>query len=216
MKDHLKHPCFNESALHTFGRIHLPVAPLCNMQCNFCNRKYNCLNESHPGVTSAVLTPDQALEYLREAVARQPEIAVVGLAGPGDPFANPDETMQTLRLVRQEFPEMLLCVATNGLSIGPYIEELASLQVSHVTITINSVDPKISQRIYAWVRDGKRPLRGEIAGSTLLCRQLDAVCSLKRRGITVKINSIIIPGINDEHTGPAPPRLPWRVAAPES
>ncbi len=199
MIDHSKHPCFSEAAKHSSGRIHLPVAPRCNMQCNFCNRKYDCLNESHPGVTSAVLTPDQALRYLRETVVRQPRLTVVGLAGPGDPFANPEETMQTLRLVRREFPEMILCVATNGLAIGPYIEELASLQVSHVTITINAVDPIIASKIYSWIRDGKRPMRGEMAGALLLRRQLEAICALKRHGITVKVNSIIIPGINDGH-----------------
>lgn len=193
------HPCFDPEARHRFGRIHLPVAPRCNMQCNFCNRKFDCINESRPGVTSAVLTPPQALAYLTEVVAQRPEIAVVGLAGPGDPFANPDETMETLRLVRARFPHMLLCVATNGLAIGPHLDELARLRLSHVTITITALDLKISAEIYAWIRDGKRPLRGEAAAALLLERQLDAIHQLKSRGIVVKINSIIIPGINDGH-----------------
>ena len=193
------HPCFDAEARHRFGRIHLPVAPRCNLQCNFCNRKFDCINESRPGVTSAVLTPQQALAYLTDVVAQRPEIAVVGLAGPGDPFANPDETMETLRLVHAKFPQMLLCVATNGLGIGPYIEELAQLRVSHVTLTITAMDPKIGAEIYAWIRDGKRPLRGEAAAALLLERQLDAIHQLKAHGIVVKINSIVIPGINDEH-----------------
>jgi len=33
------HPCFNEKAHFSTARIHLPVAPKCNIQCNFCNRK---------------------------------------------------------------------------------------------------------------------------------------------------------------------------------
>ena len=99
-----KHPCFNDAARHTFGRIHLPVAPKCNIQCNFCDRRFNCVNESRPGVTCSVLTPRQALVYLRRAVERDPRMSVVGIAGPGDPFANADETMETLRLVREHFP----------------------------------------------------------------------------------------------------------------
>lgn len=199
MRDLSKHPCFNGEAKHKYGRIHLPVAPRCNMQCNFCNRKYNCPNEGHPGVTSAVITPAQALEYLKDAVKRRPELAVVGLAGPGDPFANPEETMQTLRLVRREFPSMLLCVATNGLAINPYIEELAELEISHVTITASAIDPEIGARIYAWIRDGKRILRGSPAAALLWERQREAVKKLKAHGITVKINSIILPGINEHH-----------------
>jgi nitrogen fixation protein NifB len=199
MRDLSKHPCFNGEARHQYGRIHLPVAPRCNMQCNFCNRKYDCVNEGHPGVTSAMLTPSQALDYLTDAVRRRPEIAVAGFAGPGDPFANPRETMQTLRLVRQAFPSMLLCVATNGLAIGPYIEELAELEVSHVTLTINAVDPEVGARIYSWMRDGKRIMRGAPAAELLWDRQREAVKKLKEHGITVKINSILIPGINEHH-----------------
>jgi nitrogen fixation protein NifB len=197
--DFSKHPCFSRDAHHKYGRVHLPVAPRCNIQCNFCNRKFDCINESRPGVTSAILTPQQALAYLKDVVAQRPEIKVVGIAGPGDPFANPDETMTTLRLVRQNFPELMLCVATNGLNVGPYIKEMAELKVSHVTITITAVDPKIGAEIYAWIRDGKRPLRGEAAAETLLARQLEAVAELKAHGITVKINSIIVPGVNDDH-----------------
>jgi nitrogen fixation protein NifB len=199
MNDTSKHPCFNREAQHRFGRIHLPVAPRCNMLCNFCNRKFDCVNEGHPGVTSAVLTPSEALQYLKDTVARRPEITVAGLAGPGDPFANPEETMETLRLVRGEFPEMLLCVATNGLAIEPYIKELAELQVGHVTITVNAVDPKVGAQVYSWMRYGKRIWRGESAAELLWQRQERAICELKSYGILVKVNSILIPGINDHH-----------------
>ncbi len=198
-RDFSKHPCFNKAAHDTYGRIHLPVAPRCNIQCNFCNRKYDCMNESRPGVTSSVLKPAQAVEYLAAVLEQRPEIAVMGIAGPGDPFANPDETMETLRLVRERFPQILLCLASNGLGIGPYIDELARLEVSHVTITINAVDPKIGAKIYAWIRDGKRPLRGEDAARLLIERQLSAVRELVARNVVVKVNSIVIPGVNDAH-----------------
>ncbi|MEI7731590.1 MAG: radical SAM protein [Verrucomicrobiota bacterium] len=197
--DFNKHPCFSREGHQLYGRVHLPVAPRCNIQCNFCNRKFDCVNESRPGVTSSVLTPQQAVEYLAHTIAQRPEIAVAGIAGPGDPFANPEETMTTLRLIRARFPQLMLCVATNGLGIGPYIDELAELKVSHVTITITALDPEISSQIYAWIRDGKRPLRGEAAAVKLRECQLAAITRLKEKGVVVKINSIIIPGINDEH-----------------
>jgi nitrogen fixation protein NifB len=157
------------------------------------------MNESRPGVTSTVLTPQQALAYLSDVVARRPEISVMGIAGPGDPFANPDETMETLRLTRKHFPKMILCVATNGLNVAPYVDEMAELQVSHLTLTINAIDPEIGGEIYSWVRDGKRPLRGAEAAATLCARQMEALVKLKARGITVKVNTIIMPGVNDDH-----------------
>ena len=93
----------------------------------------------------------------------------------------------------------MLCLATNGLGIAPYLDELAELQVSHVTITVNTVDPEIGAKIYSWVRDGKVIYRGRKAAEVLLARQLEAIAGLKARGIVVKINTIIIPGINDHH-----------------
>jgi nitrogen fixation protein NifB len=194
------HPCFNEAARKTAARIHLPVAPRCNVQCNFCDRRFDCVNESRPGVTSAVLTPQQAVYYLDRAMERSPAIRVVGIAGPGDPFATPEDTLETLRLVRNRYPKMLLCVASNGLEVAAHAAQLAHLQVSHVTLTVNAVDPEIGARIYAWVRAGIRVLRGVEGAAVLLERQRAAIAELKKHGVTVKINTIVMPGINDRHT----------------
>jgi len=194
-----KHPCFNPAVKGQFGRVHLPVAPKCNIKCNFCNRKYDCVNESRPGVTSNVLRPEQAVLYLRQVLAKEPRITVVGIAGPGDPFANAEETMETLRLIRAEFPEIILCLASNGLGIAPYVAELAALKVSHVTITVNGVDTAVVEKVYSWVRDGNVVYRGHQAAELLHSRQMAAIRALKAHGITVKINTIVIPGINDHH-----------------
>jgi nitrogen fixation protein NifB len=197
--DLTQHPCFNSRTRHRTGRIHLPVAPKCNIQCNFCDRRYDCANESRPGVTSAVLSPTQALRYLDAALAKAPYLKVVGIAGPGDPFAQPEATLETLCLVREKYPEILLCVATNGLNAAAHVGRLAELEVSHVTVTVNAIDPEIGAEIYAWARDGIAIYRGVDAAGLLLDRQLDTIRALKAAGITVKINTIVIPGINDYH-----------------
>jgi nitrogen fixation protein NifB len=197
--DTTRHPCFNDQARHRFARVHLPVAPRCNIQCNFCDRQHDCVNESRPGVTSRILTPRQALWATRRLVEQLPEVSVIGIAGPGDPFANPRETLETLRLVRAAYSEMILCVATNGLGIAPHVEEVARLNVSHITITINAVDSAIASKIYRWVRDGKFVRRGRDAAEILLARQAEAVRRLKEAGVMVKINTIAIPGVNVHH-----------------
>lgn len=195
----LNHPCFNDKVRHIYGRVHLPVAPKCNIQCNFCDRRYDCVNESRPGVTSKILSPYQALCFLDKVMERNPNISVAGIAGPGDPFANPDETMKTLRLIRKKYPDILLCLATNGLNIIPHIEELSKLKIGHVTITINAIDSEIGAKIYSFVNYDGKTYGGKEGFAILLENQLKAVSKLKKNGITVKINTIIIPGINDEH-----------------
>jgi nitrogen fixation protein NifB len=192
------HPCFDPKARARWARVHLPVAPACNVSCNFCDRRFDCTNESRPGVTSVLLSPWQALAYLDGLVARRQDVAVVGIAGPGDPLANPEATLETLRLVRTHHPDLLLCLATNGLTLAEHAAELKLLRLSHLTITINTLDPATGARIYAWVRDGERVLRGEEGAGFLLERQLAALDALRDAGILIKVNSILVPGINDE------------------
>lgn len=193
------HPCFNYDARHKYARVHLPIAPACNIQCNFCNRKYSCMNENRPGVTSDVLSPGQALAYLDEIKEKIPQLTVVGIAGPGDAFANAEETLETMRLVREKYPEMLFCVASNGLNVMPYVDEIVKFNVTHMTITVSAIDPKIGAKIYSWVKNGRRILRGEEGATLLIERQLAVVKALAERDVTVKVNSILIPGVNDQH-----------------
>lgn len=197
MKDLSLHPCFNEEAKHKYARVHLPVAPKCNIQCNYCNRKYDCCNESRPGVTSSVLSPMQANAYFGDLKTKLENLSVVGIAGPGDPFANPDETLATIEMIERNYPDMIFCLSSNGLNLSPYIDRVAKLNVSHVTITINSLNIDTLSKIYSWVRYDNKIYRGREAAQILLDRQLYCISKLKEKGIVVKINTVVIPGVND-------------------
>lgn len=193
------HPCFDNQARLKYSRVHLPVAPACNVQCNFCDRKFDCANESRPGVTSVLLKPQQAANYVDDVLEKDPSLRVVGIAGPGDPLANAAATLETLRLVRQRHPDMLLCLATNGLALPRHAQALAALKVSHVTVTVSAVDPEIGGKIYEFIVDGGERLTGRAAGERILAAQLAGIQKLVELGVMVKINSILIPGVNDHH-----------------
>ena len=47
LKKTMEHPCYN-CAGHQFARIHLPVAPSCNVQCNYCVRKLTVRTKAGP------------------------------------------------------------------------------------------------------------------------------------------------------------------------
>ncbi|TAL18789.1 radical SAM protein [bacterium] len=195
----VKHPCFDKSSEGVCGRVHLPVAPQCNIKCGYCDRRHDCVNESRPGVSTAVLTPAQAGIYLSGILAKEPRISVVGIAGPGDPLANPEETFGTLREAKKLNPNIIGCLSTNGLMLPKYAGEIAESGVTHVTVTVNAVDPEIGAKIYAWVRDGKVIRRGREAAEYLLERQLEGIRAVKEKGLKVKVNMILIPGVNDHH-----------------
>jgi nitrogen fixation protein NifB len=198
MKETRHHPCFEHQARQTHARIHLPVAPRCNIQCNFCNRKYSCVNESRPGVTDGVLRPKQALERLDAMLKAGVPLSVVGIAGPGDAFANVDETLETLQLIHNQYPELLLCLSTNGLALLPWIKPIAEIGVSHLTITVNALDAKTATKIYRWVRIDGKILRGIEAGEALVKAQALALQDAVRYGFTIKINTVVIPGVNHD------------------
>ncbi len=190
------HPCFSEEAHHTFGRVHLPVAPACNIQCRYCIRKFDCANESRPGITSRVLTPDEALERVRALVERNERLTVVGIAGPGDPLANP-ATYRVLRQIDHEFPDLTLCVSTNGLLLHDRLEQILAAGVRSLTVTINAVSVKTASAVYAWVmHDGNR-YEGREAAELILRKQWQGLFHAVRAGLVVKVNTVFIPGVND-------------------
>ncbi|PXF51042.1 MAG: nitrogenase cofactor biosynthesis protein NifB [Candidatus Methanophagaceae archaeon] len=193
-----EHPCFSENACHFFGRMHLPVAPKCNIQCNYCVRKFDCVNESRPGVTSKVLTPEEALERVREVLKKVHYIKVVAVAGPGEPLFN-EATFETFRLVKEEFPRLMRCLSTNGLLLPDRIEEIEELGVGTVTVTLNAVDPAVGKEIYSFVNYRGKKYEGQEAAEVLLKNQLKGIEEAVKRKILVKVNTVLVPGVNDQH-----------------
>lgn len=193
------HPCYSEQAHHYFARMHVAVAPACNIQCNYCNRKYDCSNESRPGVVSELLTPDQAIKKVLAVAAEIPQMTVLGIAGPGDPLANPGRTFETFRQLSEKAPDIKLCVSTNGLSLPEHVDEIAKHNIDHVTITINCVDPEVGARIYPWIYWQNKRIFGIEGAKILIEQQQKGLQMLTERGILVKVNSVLIPGVNEEH-----------------
>jgi nitrogen fixation protein NifB len=193
------HPCYSEEAHHHFARLHVAVAGACNIQCHYCNRKYDCANESRPGVASERLTPDDAVRKVLAVAAAVPELAVVGIAGPGDALASPGATFATLEGIRRAAPDLTLCLSTNGLALPGQVERLAALGVGHVTVTVNMVDPEVGERIHPWIILDGRKVRGREASRILSERQLEGIARLAEKKVLVKVNSVVIPGVNDAH-----------------
>ena len=197
----LRHPCFDKDAHHHFGRMHVPVAKSCNVQCAFCDRRYACVNESRPGVTARLLTPEEAVAAAVRTAQGMPHLSVVGIAGPRDPLADAMTTLRTLQALRHALPDILLCLSTNGLALPLFADTLAELGVGHVTVTVNAVAPAVGASVYAWVENDGIRIDGEEGAALLRERQEAGIRRLKAHGVTVKVNTVVIPGINAHHVG---------------
>lgn len=197
------HPCFGAGHQNN-ARIHLPVAPGCNISCGFCERRFDCANENRPGVTSRVLTPEQALGRVRALLAHPAvgdKLKVVGIAGPGDPLAN-ENTFETFRLVKEAYPQLQLCLSTNGLRLSERIDTLRELGVGSVTVTMNALTPETGAKVYRWVNVGGTVLRDKAGAEALIDAQTVGLKQAVDAGMLVKVNSVYIPGVNDHETLP--------------
>ncbi|SHI65186.1 nitrogenase cofactor biosynthesis protein NifB [Propionispora hippei] len=194
-----KHPCYSFEAHQKFARMHLPVAPVCNISCNYCNRKYDCVNESRPGVTSAVLTPEEALAKFTRVKAELPQLSVVGIAGPGDALANWRAVRKSIELIKAAAPDTIFCLSTNGLMLPRYAAEIMELGIRHVTVTVNCLEPAIGASIYHHVHYQGNYYVGESAANILINNQLTGIEQLAANGVLVKVNTVMIKAINGSH-----------------
>jgi nitrogen fixation protein NifB len=183
------HPCFSEKAHNKNGRLHLPVSPACNIQCRFCTRANNN-SEDRPGVAAGLIRPEEAVDVVKRALELCPQIKVVGIAGPGDTLAT-NHAIDTFRLVHAAFPDLIMCLSTNGLNLPGKAQELWDAGVRTVTVTVNAVKPEVLEKVVSWVSDGR----------DLIAAQLKGIRECADIGITVKVNTVLIPGINDTHVG---------------
>jgi len=192
------HPCFGGNHRKN-GRMHLAVAPRCNIKCGYCSRRHDCANESRPGVASRVLTPEEALLKVREVMASDilgPIIKVIGIAGPGDPLVN-GETFETFRMVKREFPRLMLCMSTNGLLLPEKIDLLGEIGLHSLTVTVNALDPNVGGRIYSYISYHGKRYTGAAGAGILIANQLAGIARAAELGMTVKVNTVLIPGVNE-------------------
>jgi nitrogen fixation protein NifB len=190
-----KHPCFNVSAHNRFGRIHLPVCPTCNIQCRFCKRGFNKW-ETRPGIAATLVKPEEAVRVVERALRVCPEITVVGIAGPGEPLAS-DHALHTIRLIHERFPGLIKCLSTNGLELQENADRIVRSGVKTLTVTVNAVDPNTLGRICSYIRYNGLHITGEEGARWLILGQIAGISKIVRLGVFVKINTVLIPGIND-------------------
>lgn len=193
-----KHPCYSFEAHHKYARMHLPVAPNCNVSCNYCNRKFDCVNESRPGVTSELLTPKEAKIKFDIVKEKIDQLSVVGIAGPGDALENWKNTKESIALIRTDNPDMVFCLSTNGLMLPEYADEIIKLGVTHVTLTVNCLDSKIGAKIYKYVNYKGKHHEGELGAKLLTENQLKGISLLTSQGIIAKIDIVMLQGINED------------------
>ncbi|MDR1325801.1 MAG: radical SAM protein [Treponema sp.] len=179
------------------GRVHLPVSPACNIQCRFCKRSFNKF-ENRPGVSAKLLEPKDAVDLVKKALERCPNITVAGIAGPGDTLAT-SHAIETFALIHQAYPALINCLSTNGLLLERYADDLARVGVKTLTVTVNAVDPVILHRICSHVILDDKVYTGVEGAALLINAQQRGIQKAAALDFVIKINIVLVPAINDTH-----------------
>ncbi len=192
----MSHPCFGGHK-NNAGRIHLPVSPRCNIACKFCDRSINDVEE-RPGVTSKILAPEESVEVLKKALEICPDIRVAGIAGPGDTLAT-DRALETFKIIGEKFPSIIKCMSTNGLMLNERADEVINAGIDSLTVTVNAVDPEIESRLNDYIIYHGEKIEGVEGAEILIENQLAGIKKVSEAGITVKVNTVLVPEINADH-----------------
>lgn len=190
------HPCFGGHKKNK-GRIHLPVSPGCNIECRFCDRKINDY-EQRPGVTTSIIKPRETVEIVRKSLELCPDITVVGIAGPGDTLATP-YAIETFRIIKKEYPHLLKCMSTNGLLLDEKAEEIIDIGIDSLTVTVNAVAPEIEAKLNNRIIYHGEVYEGVLGAEILIQNQLSGIKKVTSAGIAVKVNTVLVPGVNNTH-----------------
>jgi len=190
------HPCFGGQK-NNAGRIHLPVSPGCNIACRFCDRTINDVEE-RPGVTSKILTPEEAEDILRKALDICPDIKVAGIAGPGDTLAS-DNAFNTFKIIKEKFPDLIKCMSTNGLLLNERSQDVIDVGIDSLTVTVNAVDPEIEAKLNSFIIYHGKKIDGVEGAKILIENQLEGIRKVAAAGITIKVNTVLVPDINGDH-----------------
>jgi nitrogen fixation protein NifB len=155
------------------------------------------VNENRPGVCSKVIKPEEIIEYIETALQNCPEIKIAGIAGPAEPMADINIFYKTYSIIREQYPDLKLCLATNGLVLADYYDLIRELKVDYITVTVNSLIPDTVAQVYEWVEYNKIRWAGHEAGEILVNQHRKALEKLSENDAIFKINLLVIPGVND-------------------
>jgi nitrogen fixation protein NifB len=172
-------------------RLDLPVAPRRNAMGAF---------ETVPATAELpAISPADALALLDAALDASLDVTTIKISGPGDPLAEPAPVLDTLRAVRAAHPDMALQLVTNGLHVALFADDLAALDVAHVTLLVDAVDAALAERLYAWVRPGRKTLPRAEAAALLVEQQAEAMRALAARSVPVTVRTTLHGDVNAAH-----------------
>jgi nitrogen fixation protein NifB len=143
------------------------------------------------------MLPEVAVSRALSEISSDSRIRIVAVSGPGEPLAN-SETFDTFELIRENTSNIHFCLSTNGTLLSERVQWLQKMGFKTVTVSMSTANPSTAARIYEWAVISKNRLTGERMGEIIVDSQIRGISEAADAGLIVKVNSILIPGFNQE------------------
>jgi len=143
------------------------------------------------------LSPVAALEEM----GRFRGLNGVELDGPGDPLATIDATLATIALLKQQYPMVHISLTTLGIGGEQHTAGLAAAGLGSINVLADTFDPALAEKLYAWIRPGKKTVALQKVVPLLLAEQVKTVRAMAAAGVVVTIRTTVYPGINAHQVG---------------
>lgn len=166
------------SLIDNLGRkatyMRLSVTDRCNFNCVYCVG-----GKRRPFIPHAdILRYEEFIRLI--AIGQSLGIQKVRITG-GEPFARKG-LLAFLASIRERFPNLRLCITSNGALLGPYLDEFKNIGIASFNISLDSFD---------------KAAFAKITGRDNLGLVLDNIEGLLARGERVKINAVALRGLTD-------------------
>lgn len=171
--------------------LQLPVAPRTNARIRFIPTELKA--------TGKTMHPGEAARWLQRHMEDGHPLETVGIVGPGDPLASPDQMFQTLRLIRDYYPDLSVYIRTIGIGGEKYADKLHQYGVNCVELLIDGLESAILEKLYAWIRPGFKTLPLPKAVGLLQQEQERAIQAFKEAGMHVTAVTTLYPDHNVDH-----------------
>ena len=80
-----------------------------------------------------------------------------------------------------------------------YKRQVIKVGIDSLTVTVNAVKPEIEAKLNGGILYHGIHYTGTEAAGILIENQLKGIKKVSQAGITVKVNTVLVPGVNDEH-----------------
>lgn len=179
----------------------LPIAPRATLMA-----RYGC--PTNPVKALSPADVPAFMDHVLKSGARPDPVTRVELRGPGDPLATLESTLETVRVIRDVYPELEITLATPGMNAAESASLLAEAGLKHVTLIMDALYPETAARLHAWIRPGRKTLPVAKAAEILVQDQEEAIRALNEAGLTVRVRTTAYMDENHEQI----PELAGKVA----